>query len=269
MTTSKTTNRATGLKAPARPAPVKGPRTLAIDIGGTGLKASVLDAAGNLMHERVRIDTPYPAEPGAIVKALVALVEPLPRYDRISVGFPGMVRAGKVLSAPNLSFAKLGDEERDPDLVKAWQTFDLAGALRSALNKPIRVANDADVQGAAVVKGDGLELVITLGTGFGTAIFISGHLAPHMEISQSHFRNGETYDEQLGDVARKKIGKSKWNKRVELALQALDSLMFYDHVYIGGGNAERLTFDLGPKATIVNNDAGILGGIRLWDRDIV
>ena len=145
----------------------------------------------------------------------------------------------------------------------------MAAALNTALKKPVRVANDADMQGAAVIKGVGLELVVTLGTGFGTAIFINGHIAPHLEISHTEFRHGETYDEQLGDVTRKKIGKGKWSKRVGLALERLDALMFYDHVYIGGGNSQRVSIDLGPKATIVDNSAGILGGIRLWDHDIV
>jgi polyphosphate glucokinase len=268
--------RATAVDGVARKRPAKaiapahgGSATLSIDVGGTGLKASVLDIAGKFLHERVRVDTPYPCPPATLVAALVALVEPLPAYDRISVGFPGMVRAGKTLSAPNLSFAHPGDAERDPELVQAWHGFDLGGALEAALKKPVRVANDADVQGSAVVQGEGLELVVTLGTGFGTSLFINGQLAPHLEISQSHFRNGETFDEQIGDVTRKRIGKAKWNKRVALALQALDALMFYDHVYIGGGNSHRLTFDIGPKATVIDNTAGILGGIRLWDRDIV
>jgi len=229
----------------------------------------VLDADGNYLHDRVRVDTPHPCTPEMIVDELVALVKPLPDYDRISVGFPGMIRGGRILSAANMAHAQLSDPEPDPELVKAWHNFDLAGALDAALHKPVRVANDADMQGAAVIKGDGLELVITLGTGFGTAIFINGHIAPHLEIAHSQFRKGETYDEQLGDVTRQKIGKQRWSNRVLKALAALDTLMFYDHVFIGGGNSERVTIDLGPKAKIVDNSAGILGGIRLWDHNIV
>jgi polyphosphate glucokinase len=265
--------------APAKaPAPAKvaaprarraGPTTLSIDVGGTGLKASVLDTAGNYLHDRVRVDTPHPCTPQMIVEELVKLVAPLPKYDRVSVGFPGMIRAGRILSAANMAHAKLSDPEPDPKLVKAWHNFDMGAALNLALKKPVRVANDADMQGAAVIKGIGLELVVTLGTGFGTAIFINGHIAPHLEIAHSEFRHGETFDEQLGDVTRKKIGKKRWSKRVALALERLDTLMFYDHVYIGGGNSQRVSVDLGPKATIVDNSAGILGGIRLWDHDIV
>src|SRR5215510_10254532 len=103
-------------------------KTLAIDIGGTNLKASVLDEAGSLMVDRVRVKTPVGAPPEALVAALVELVEPLPAFDRISVGFPGVVRHGVVLTAPNL-----GND--------GWKGFKLAEALTAKLGKPTRVLN--------------------------------------------------------------------------------------------------------------------------------
>jgi polyphosphate glucokinase len=226
-------------------------RTLAIDVGGSGLKASVIDETGRLLTERVRVDTPVGSPPRDIVKALVDLVSPLGAFDRVSVGFPGVVRNGRVLTAPNLDN-------------KGWKDFDLAGALGRALGKPVRVANDADVQGLAVVAGKGVEMVITLGTGFGTAFYLDGRLGPHLELSHHPFRKGETYDEHLGNAARKRVGNRKWNKRVKKAIRTLRTLTAFDHLYIGGGNAKKIDFELDPDVTIVSNDAGIKGGVVLW-----
>jgi polyphosphate glucokinase len=245
------------------------PRTLAIDVGGTGLKASVLDGSGSMMADRVRVATPYPCPPSVLIAALAALVKQLPAFDRVSVGFPGVVRGGRVLSAPEfVNVGGLGTPV-DPRLVKAWANHDLAGAVSKALGRPTRVANDADLQGAAVVAGKGLELVITLGTGVGTGLFQDGRLAPHLEIAHHPFRKGDTYNQQLGDAARKRLSTKRWNSRVKLAVETLDALLFFDHVYIGGGNSVRVTADLGPKASIVDNAAGILGGIKLWEQPSV
>jgi polyphosphate glucokinase len=226
-------------------------RTLAIDVGGTGLKASIVDESGRLLTERVRIDTPVGVPPKEIVDALVRLVNPIGSFDRVSVGFPGVVRDGRVLTAPNLGN-------------KGWKGYDLATALGRALGKPVRVANDADVQGLAVIAGTGVEMVITLGTGFGTGLYLDGRLGPHVELSHHPFRKGETYDEQLGNVARKDIGNKKWNKRVKKAISNLRTLTNFDHLYIGGGNAKKIDFDLDPDVTIVDNSAGLAGGVALW-----
>jgi polyphosphate glucokinase len=149
----------------------------------------------------------------------------------------------------------------------------MATALTTALGKPTRVANDADVQGAAVVRGSGLEVVITLGTSFGTAVFLDGQLLPHLEIAHQPFRKDETYNQQLGELARKEIGDHRWNRRVRKALANLDALFFFDHLYIGGGNGSRVDRDeLGEmleRITVVDNTAGILGGIKLWEGDHV
>ncbi|MHB8681417.1 MAG: ROK family protein [Acidimicrobiales bacterium] len=253
--------------APAPGAHPARPFTLAIDIGGTGLKASVLDAAGAMIADRVRVDTTYPCPPAVLVVDLVHLVAPLPAYDRVSAGFPGMVRGGHVLSAPHFSTVGGPGTDTDPDLVREWSDFDLAGALSTRLGVPARVANDADVQGAAVVSGKGLELVVTLGTGVGTAFFYKGALLPHLELAHHPFRKDETYNEQLGELARKTVGSTRWNKRVQKAVATLRALCFFDHCYIGGGNAKRIDGDLDDDVTVVDNSAGILGGIKLWEVD--
>ena len=157
----------------------------------------------------------------------------------------------------------------DSGLLQAWSGFDLASALGESIGKPCRVANDADVQGAAVVEGKGFEAVVTLGTGFGTAFFMDGRLLPHQEFAHVEFRKGETFNQQLGEPVRKKVGDKRWNKRVQKAIAYLDALTFFDHLFIGGGNAPRINRrDLGEvleRITVVDNTAGILGGIKLWE----
>ncbi|MGH9089153.1 MAG: ROK family protein [Acidimicrobiales bacterium] len=247
------------------------PYTLAIDIGGTGLKASVLNAAGTMVTDRVRVPTTYPMPPtgeGGMVPAIEKLVASLPEADRVSAGFPGMLRRGVVLSAPHYVTTAGPGSEIDPALVTAWDRFPLADALSGALGKPTRIGNDADVQGLAVVTGTGLELVVTLGTGLGTALFLDGRLLPHLEIGHQPFRKGETYDEQIGEQARKDVGEARWNRRVRRVLANMQALFFYDHLHIGGGNGRRVDRDalgdLLEKITIVDNRAGILGGVKLW-----
>ena len=244
-----------------------GPHTLAIDVGGTGLKATVLDAEGKPEHDRVRVPTTYPCPPEKLVSDLATLVEPLPAFDRVSVGFPGVVRAGLVITAPAfIGLTGLGDEP-DPDLVHRWDHFDLAAALATRLSKPCRVANDADVQGAGAISGVGLELIVTLGTGVGTSVFSNGRLALHLELAHHPVSGDETYNAYLGDAAYREEGKKKWNKRVAKAVVILDGLIVPDAILLGGGNAKHVTADLGPKVRLINNDAGLLGGIRLWQGD--
>jgi len=244
------------------------PFTLAIDIGGTGLKASVLDADGVMVADRVRVPTSYPIPPDKLVSELSRLVAPLPAAERASVGFPGMVRGGRVLSAPHFSTKHGPGSSVDPGLFALWSKFDLASTLNASLGIPTKVANDADIQGAAVISGQGLELAITLGTGFGTGLFYEGQLMPHLEIAHQPFRKGETYNDQLGEATRKEIGDERWNKRVNKAIVTLRAMMFFDHLYIGGGNSRRVSrHHLHDDVTIVDNNAGILGGIKLWDSD--
>jgi polyphosphate glucokinase len=231
--------------------PLSDARILAIDVGGTGLKAALLNSEGEMLTERLRIETPHPCKPDVLVDALVKLVEPLASFDCVSVGFPGVVRHGKIITAPNLGTEELGG-------------FDLAGALRERLSVPVRVINDADMQGFGAIEGKGLEMVITLGTGFGSALFMDGKLAPHLEIAHLPFRKDKTYDQQIGDKARKKVGKKVWNRRVKRAIETLRVLTHFDKLYIGGGNADRINFELEPDVTLISNECGVRGGAWLW-----
>lgn len=226
-------------------------RVLSFDIGGTGLKASVVDGRGKMMTDHVRVLTPHPSSPGKVVKALVALAKNMPKHQFIAAGFPGVVKNNVVHTAPNLG-------------TKAWAGFDLGKALSAQLGGPAMVINDADIAGLAVIRRKGLEMMITLGTGFGTALYREGELMPHMEIGQSLGHKDKTYDEWIGDKAFKKDGKKKWNKHVKETIDALHTLLNFDRLYIGGGNARHIEFKLPRNVSIVSNDNGIEGGGFLW-----
>jgi polyphosphate glucokinase len=179
------------------------------------------------------------------------LAAPLEAFDRVSVAFPGIVSNGVVRTAPNFASPK-------------WRGFNLAHALTRVLKRPVRILNDAEVQGLAVIRGRGVELVLTLGTGVGSALFRDGELMPHLELSQHPVHGRKTYDEYLGDRARKRVGTRKWNRRVRRVLAILETVVNFDQLHLGGGNAARINFPLGRRVRVVKNIAGLLGGIALW-----
>src|SRR5262249_34878326 len=153
------------------------------------------------------------------------------------VGFPGMVRDGHILSAPHFVSPTGPGGKPSPELTQAWARFDLQAELGRVTGKPTKVANDADVQGAAVVTGQGFEVVLTLGTGLGTAFFLEGKLLPHFEFSHHPYRKGQSYNEAIGDATRKAIGRKMWHKRVHHVIETIRLLTFYDRCFVGGGNA--------------------------------
>ena len=224
-------------------------RTLAVDIGGSGIKVMVLDNQGNPLSDRQRLKTPQPAKPEDVIETILTLAKQ-EEFDRASVGFPGVVQNGLIKTAVNL------DED--------WLNYDLATSLTQLLSKPVKVANDADIQGFGAIAGKGVELVITLGTGFGSALFVDGKLVPNLEMGHHPFRKRETYEEQLGRSAMDKEGKKKWNARLEKAIATLDHLFNYDTLYIGGGETKHIKFDLPSNAKVIPNISGLLGGIKLW-----
>jgi polyphosphate glucokinase len=228
------------------------PRTLAIDIGGTHIKASVLDRAGKPIVDRVDAPTPHPAPPAATLELILTLAGALPAFDRISAGFPGVVKRGCIITAPNLG-------------TEAWHAFPLAAALEKQLGKPPRVLNDAVIQGLAVIANSGLECVLTFGTGMGSAIYRDGQLMPHLELGQHPAWKSKTYDRYVGALALKKLGVPKWNRRVSRVIALVRTLLNFDRLYLGGGNAVHISQKLPRDATIVSNLAGITGGVRLWE----
>ncbi|HEX6441262.1 MAG TPA: ROK family protein [Stellaceae bacterium] len=229
-----------------------GPRTLAVDIGGTGVKLALLDGKGRIVGEPVRVPTPMPpVMPEVLAATIEAAAAPLGRFERASVGFPGMVRNGRVLTAPHLG-------------TEVWAGFDLQKALAERWKKPVRVMNDADVQGFGAIKGKGVEMVLTLGTGAGTALFENGRILPHLELAHHPVHGNKTYDDYVGRAALERQGARKWNKRVERVIDILRSLVNFDHLYIGGGNAKHIAFPLPSDVTTVPNSDGLTGGIALW-----
>ena len=224
--------------------------TLAVDIGGTGIKGLLLDAAGKPLSERERLPTPNPATPTAVLRVLDGLSKKLKSFDRVSVGFPGVVKRGATLTAHNL----------DPQ----WVGFDLEKTLSKHWKKPVRVANDAAVQGFGAIHGKGVELVITLGTGFGSSLFIDGHLVPGLELAHHPWHKNKTYEDYLGKRGLQRVGRKRWNKLLAKAIPQLEALFNYDHLYIGGGNAVKIDFALPRHVTRVPNEDGLLGGAALW-----
>ena len=240
-----------GNKQPKRSAAAR-PCTLAIDIGGSHIKASVLDAAGKMVAAEVYEPTSRPTTPRALLGTVARLADQLPAFDRISAGFPGYVKRNVVYTAPNL-----GTEH--------WREFGLADALAARFGKPARILNDADVQGLGVIGGKGFECVLTLGTGIGSSFFYNGRLLPHLEFGQHPVRRNLTYDRYIGDAVRRRKGRKKWNKRLEKALAIVTTLVNYDTLYLGGGNAQRIDFKLPRNVKLVPNIYGITGGIHLWN----
>lgn len=240
------------MSARRRPRGAKaGPRTLAIDIGGTHVKASVLDGAGTMLAAEILEPTPHPASPRALLGAIARLVEQLPAFERISAGFPGYVKRNIVYTAPNLG-------------TDFWREFALADALSARFGRPARILNDADVQGLGVIEGKGLECVLTLGTGIGSSLFYNGRLLPHLELGQHPIHGKLTYDRYLGDSVRRRKGRKKWNERLKKALVIVATLVNYDTLYLGGGNAGRIDFKLPDNVKPAANVNGITGGIHLW-----
>jgi polyphosphate glucokinase len=252
-------------QAPRLGARRTGPITLSIDVGGTGIKAELLDAVGKPLKQSVRVHTEYPLSPSGILDVFKKLAGESPGFGRVSIGFPGVVRGGLILSAPH--FVRQGGDGTpiSTRLEKAWDHFDLAGQAALALGKPTRVGNDAEVQGMAVVKGKGLEVVVTLGTAFGSAVFQDGKLGVHLELAHHPCHNGKTYSEYVGEAAREKVGDVRWNRRVLRSVELVRALLFFDHLFVGGGNSSRVKIPLGDDVTLVDNSAGLLGGIRLWE----
>ena len=238
--------------AASTPAPTpEGPFTLAIDIGGTGIKSMLLDKSGNASGKRNRIETPRPATPDAVLAVIRSLLPDLP-FDRVSVGFPGVVIGGITRTAPNLD--------------RAWQGYNLQQALESMTGRPTRVLNDAGLQGLGVISGQGSEIVLTLGTGMGCAIFVDGRYVPNVELAHHPLRRKQTYEQYISNATRLSIGNRKWSKRVRKVLEQVQATFNPTTIYLGGGNASKLKWkDKPPEGVrITENIAGLLGGIALW-----
>ncbi len=244
-------------------------QALGIDIGGSGIKGAVVDTeAGTLVTERYRIPTPKPATPDAVTEVVAAIVEHHNWRGPIGCGFPAAIQHGIVRTAANIDDAFLG--------------LDLANHLEKRIGQPIDVLNDADAAGVAEVRfgagsREGVTLLVTIGTGLGTALFINGHLMPNTELGHIYLSDGMTAEQYAaGRVKKEKdLDWKKWGKRFNRALNALEVLLWPDLIVLGGGASKK--FDrfadqidvlatVKPAATL--NEAGILGaGIHAVELD--
>lgn len=223
---------------------------MCVDIGGSGLKAMLIDASGKPVSERQRVVTPAVPTPKAVMKALNELSGSLPKFDRVSVGFPGVVKKGVTYTAANLH--------------PAWFGFPFESELAKMWKRPVRLANDASVQGYGAIKGDGVELALTLGTGLGSSLFTNGRLCPGLELAHHPWKKDREYEDYLGRRGLDKYGKKRWNLLVQEAIEQTEKLFNWDHLYLGGGNTKKLNFKPGKNVEIVSNEAGLLGGVALW-----
>ncbi len=244
-------------KKKAAPRRVKSQHTLCIDVGGTHVKAGIVAPDGTMQPDHARVATPHPCSPEMLIEIIETLTKPLGHFDRISIGFPGAVRRGIILTAPNLS-----DPAHDGS---EWHAIDLAGALHHRLKRRARLANDAEIQGLGAITGIGLETVITLGTGMGFAMFTDGIPAPHLELGQHNAHKNKSYDHYVGHAVLEKIGPKKWRKHVDRVIAQLRVLTNFDILYIGGGNARLIEAAPTPDIKLIANETGITGGVRLWD----
>lgn len=224
------------------------PITLCIDIGGTGLKMLTLSYDGKPLCERLRVLTPEPSTPARMLAALDEMRKQIQKFDRVSVGYPGVIKQGVTMTAANLD-AK-------------WIGFDLRGALEKMWKKPVRVANDAAIQGWGCIRGKGVEMILTLGTGMGSAVYVDGHCVP-LELGHHPWLK-RTYEDYLGRRGLKKYGEKKWNKLVTKAIAQTLHTFNWDHLYIGGGNTKKLKLKEHPHISIVSNMDGLMGGLALW-----
>lgn len=215
----------------------------------------------------VRVPTPYPLAPDKLIYLVAGLASRLPPADRLTLGMPGMLRHGVVITTPHYVTERGPRTRVLPELVAAWHGLDIQAALSERFGVPALVLNDAEVHGAGLVTGAGLELVLTFGTGLGTAHFDGGRLAPHLELSRGPIRM-TTFDEYVGEPERRRLGNAMWSRRVRRVVESLRPVFVWDRVYLGGGNARCITPStlalLGDDVVVVPNSAGIVGGVRAW-----
>lgn len=207
---------------------------LGIDIGGTGVKAAVVDVAtGQMITERQRLTTPQPATPSAVLETIQELKGRLNWSGPVGCGFPGLVKGGTVRRAPNLD--------------SSWVGLDLVKQLKSALRVPyVAIGNDADAAGLAEFRfgagknAHGTVVVITLGTGIGSAIFHDGALLPDTEMGHIEFQ-GKAAEKRVAASVRekKKLSWKKWGERLNAYLAHLEYFLGADLFILGGGVSKK------------------------------
>ena len=240
-------------------------QALGIDIGGTGIKAAPVDLeTGKLLAERVKLDTPHPSLPEAVAATVAKLVADFQWTGPAGITFPGVIVNGVVMTAANVD--------------KHWIGTDAFGVLGNATGVPVAVINDADAAGLAEMKfgagaGEkGTVLLLTLGTGIGSALFIDGILVPNTEFGHIEIR-GKDAEKRASEFAREEqdLSWGKWAGRVDEYLEHMEQLLSPRLIIIGGGVSRRsdkfLPLLTGLRARVVaatmHNDAGIVGAAMI------
>jgi polyphosphate glucokinase len=213
-------------------------RVLAIDVGGSHVKARV-----STLRQIRQFESGPDLTAGKMVKGVHRLIGDW-TYDVVSIGYPGVVMHNKVLSEPH-------------NLGGGWVGFD----FRRAFGRPTRIMNDAVMQAIGSYEG-GRMLYLGLGTGLGSALVIDGIVAP-MELGHLPFKKGHTYEDYVGDAARRRLGSKRWRKFVDQIVKQFSTALEADYVIIGGGNARKLK-QLPKNARLGNNDFAFIGGFRVW-----
>ncbi|MFZ4518311.1 MAG: polyphosphate--glucose phosphotransferase [Microthrixaceae bacterium] len=237
------------------------PRTrVGVDIGGTGIKGAAVDTvAGALTAERVRIPTPHPATPDAVARVVVDVLAEVGGDGPVGVTLPAVVRHGTALTAANID--------------EAWIGTDADALLTAATGRPCTVVNDADAAGVAEMRfgagrgHDGVVLMLTLGTGIGSALFVDGVLVPNTEFGHLPLK-GRDAEKYASELVREHedLSWSKWAKRLTRYVALVEQLLWPDLIVIGGGvskKADRFIPKIRSEVPIVaatlHNDAGIVG----------
>jgi polyphosphate glucokinase len=213
-------------------------RVLAIDVGGSHVKTRVSGHRDSRQFESGQSLTPR-----KMVARVLKLTGDL-KYDAVSIGYPGVVLHGKIITEPH-------------NLARGWVGFD----FRRAFGRPTRLMNDAAMQALGSYEG-GRMLFLGLGTGLGSALVVDGVIAP-MELAHLPYKNGRSYEDYVGERALRKRGAKKWRRDVADVVSQLSKALEADYVVIGGGNARKLN-RLPRNARLGNNDFAFLGGFRIW-----
>jgi polyphosphate glucokinase len=218
--------------------PNKKQRVLVIDVGGSHVKMRLSNRRDVRQFE---------SGPQMTAGRMVAGVHKLVgawTYDVVSIGYPGIVIHGKIVTEPH-------------NLGRGWVGFD----FRRAFGRPTRVINDAAMQAIGSYQG-GRMLFLGLGTGLGSAMIVDG-IVESMELAHMYYKKGRTYEDDVGDRGRRRLGSKKWSRAVKKVVETLQTALEADYVVLGGGNARKLK-KMPQGARLGNNDFAFLGGFRLW-----
>ena len=239
---------------------------LAIDVGATSIKMADVTLSGVVASAVRRRPTPYPCSPERLTEWLCLRIATR-AISRVGIGFPGDFREGVVCGPGNLSRPNGRDSDADPELDAAWRGYALQARLREETGVDVRVVNDAAMAAQGCIAGDGRELVVTLGTGFGVALVDGGLLQSIPDYGQQVIDTERTYDAALGERARAADGP-RWLEDVRVTVQQLAKTWATPRVHLAGGNSQRLrareisTPELAVQ--IHGNSAPLRGAARLF-----